>query len=70
MEVSEVPFLTFYCDFLPFERLEGFRLHQNFVNYSQLTQESIYSSAKQANPFVLPSILINFIENHSCECLA
>ena len=47
MEISEVSFFgTFYCDFLPFKRLEIFQFRQNFVNYLLLTEEDIYSSEK------------------------
>ena len=52
VQMSEISvFWHILSRFSRFKRFEIFRLRQNFVTYSHLTQENIYSSLKQAKSF-------------------
>ena len=51
MGCRKFQFLSISWRFSPLERLEIFRLRQNFMNYPRLTLENIYSSAEQAKSF-------------------
>ena len=71
MQIWEVFVFANFIAIFAFWTIRNFSFSSEFRELPTLdSRENIYSSAKQLNPFGLPSILINFIENHSCESAA